>query len=73
MLVLGQGEAATGLRDLFHAVTSRLLGQIDVVSPGGFPLMWSIQTLLHVQKSGSWAAATLDFKTQFSVAGTMET
>lgn len=53
MLVLEQGEAVTGLRDLFGAVTSQLLDQLDVVSPAGLPLMWSVQTLLPVQKSGS--------------------
>jgi len=63
----------TGLRDLFCAVTSQLLGQLDIVSPAGFLLVWSIQTLLRVQKSWSWAAASPGFKTQFAVAGTMET
>lgn len=68
-----QGVAVTGLMDLFHAVTFPLLGQLSVVSPAVFPLMWSIQTLLHVQKSGSWAATSLGFKTQLTVAATMET
>lgn len=32
VLVLGQGKAVTDVRDLFHAVTSQLAGQLAVVS-----------------------------------------
>lgn len=47
-LVLGQGKTVTGLRDLLHTETFQGLGQLDVVSPAGFLLIWSIQTLLCV-------------------------
>lgn len=59
--------------DLFRAVTTSWLhGQPDVSLTGPL-LMWSFQTLPDIQKPGSQADISLGFKTQFTVAGAMET
>lgn len=72
-LVLRQWETVTGLRDLLHTETFQWFGQLDVVPPAGFLLIWSIRNLLCVFKCESWAATSPGFKMQTTVADTKET